>query len=156
MTPAERLDALARGRDPQFVAKMASGYAVMGDSQFLTGYCVLLAEPLMGQLNDLEGETRTQFLNDMATLGDAILQATGAERINYAILGNQDPFLHAHVFPRFKQEDPKYRSLPPLLIPAEVREHPDHRWNAAKHSNLMRMIEERIDSAELELGNVLD
>ena len=45
----------------------------------------------------------------MAALGDAVLEATGAERINYEILGNVDPALHAHVIPRHASEDPDLR-----------------------------------------------
>jgi hypothetical protein len=35
----------------------------------------------------------------MALLGDVLLEITGAERINYGLLGNSEPALHAHVFP---------------------------------------------------------
>ena len=42
-------------------------------------------------------------------LGDAVLEATGAERINYEILGNVEPALHAHVIPRHASEDPELR-----------------------------------------------
>ena len=41
----------------------------------------------------------------MAGLGDAVLLVTGAERINYEILGNVEPALHAHVIPRHTNED---------------------------------------------------
>jgi diadenosine tetraphosphate (Ap4A) HIT family hydrolase len=40
----------------------------------------------------------------MARLGDAILEATGAERLNYELLGNLEPALHAHVIPRYLWE----------------------------------------------------
>ena len=40
----------------------------------------------------------------MAAIGDALLEVTDAARINYEILGNKDPALHAHVFPRYACE----------------------------------------------------
>ncbi|CAN5739066.1 hypothetical protein BH20ACT11_BH20ACT11_10030 [soil metagenome] len=45
----------------------------------------------------------------MALLGDVLLEITGAERINYGLLGNSEPALHAHVFPRYadEPEDPR-------------------------------------------------
>jgi diadenosine tetraphosphate (Ap4A) HIT family hydrolase len=45
----------------------------------------------------------------MALLGDVLLEITGAERINYGFLGNSEPALHAHVFPRYadEPEDPR-------------------------------------------------
>ncbi len=156
MTPAERLDQLARGENPLLITKMASGYAVMSETQFLPGYCLLLADPMMGQLNDLHNELRQQFLSDMAKLGDAVLQSTDAVRINYSIYGNLDPFLHAHIFPRYASEAEKYRTLPPFLIPAEVREAAEHRYDPAVHERLQLMIEARLESIESEIGNVLE
>jgi diadenosine tetraphosphate (Ap4A) HIT family hydrolase len=107
MTPDERLAKLEQGQNPALIIQMRSGFAVMGDFQFLPGYCLLLAYPKVEKLNDLAREPRTEFLEDMARLGDAILAATGALRINYSIYGNLDPFLHAHLFPRYEWEPPE-------------------------------------------------
>ena len=82
---------------------------MIGDPQITRGYCLLLPDPVVPHLNSLTGETRAQFVRDMTTLGDAILAVTGAERINYEILGNVEPALHAHVIPRHASEDPDLR-----------------------------------------------
>ncbi|MBX3702872.1 MAG: hypothetical protein KF822_03790 [Steroidobacteraceae bacterium] len=99
-----RVDALRAGADPTFVARLASGWAVLGERQVLPGYCLLLPDPVVPALNALAGSDRAAFLADMAALGDAVLAVTHALRINYAILGNQDPALHAHVIPRYADE----------------------------------------------------
>ena len=91
---------------------MASGWAVMGDVQFLPGYCLLLPDPVVASLNDLDTEDRTAYLLDMALLGDAVLQATGALRMNYEILGNSEPELHCHIFPRYASEPDDKRKMP--------------------------------------------
>ena len=105
--------ALARaGKHPSLICRMPSGWAVMGDVQFLPGYCLLLPDPVVPSLNDLLGETRAQFLHDFARLGDVVLKVTGALRINYEILGNVEPELHAHVFPRFTTEPDELRLKP--------------------------------------------
>ncbi len=83
---------------------MDSGWAVMGERQVLRGYCVLLADPPVAHLNELSERGRTQFLADMSELGEAVLRATGALRINYAIFGNLEPALHGHVHPRYADE----------------------------------------------------
>lgn len=140
MTPAERLAQLDRGENPALVSRMESGFAVMADSQFLPGYCLLLAFPQVGKLNDLVGLQRTQFLSDMARLGDAVLAATGCVRINYSIYGNLDPFLHVHVIPRYDWEDEGYRTKPPMQIPAELREDPGHAFDLHRHAELMASI----------------
>jgi diadenosine tetraphosphate (Ap4A) HIT family hydrolase len=94
---------------------MLSGWAVLGDPQITLGYCLLLPDPVVSDLNALVGDARQQFLADMAALGDAVLEATGAERVNYEILGNVEPALHAHVIPRHAGEDSELRKKPVWL-----------------------------------------
>ena len=146
MTGTERLAILARGENPNLILKMKSGFAVMADSQFLPGYCLLLAYPEVANLNALEGESRIQFLSDMAALGDAIKAATGAVRINYSIYGNLDPFLHAHISPRFDWEDETTRTLPPLSIPSEIKDDAAYQFEMSKHGELLRKIRELLTS----------
>jgi diadenosine tetraphosphate (Ap4A) HIT family hydrolase len=45
---------------------------------------------------------------------------TGAYRINYAIAGNLDPYLHAHIIPRYLDEPDRYRKGNPWSYPQEV------------------------------------
>jgi len=95
------------GTNPMVIARMRSGWAVMGDRQVLAGYSLLLPDPVVPDLNALSGAVRATFLEDMARLGDALLHVTGARRINYEILGNSEPALHAHLFPRYDDEPPE-------------------------------------------------
>ena len=108
-----RVDALRAGDDPTFIARLASGWAVLGERQVLPGYCLLLPDPVVPTLNALAGAARGAFLADMTALGDAVLSATGAVRINYAIYGNLDPALHAHVIPRYHDEPAGLRTAQP-------------------------------------------
>ena len=105
MTAIHRfVEQLRAGTLARVISRMPSGWAVLGDPQILRGYSLLLPDPVVTDLNALAGGARTQYLADMARLGDAVLQVTGAERINYEILGNVEPALHAHVIPRFADE----------------------------------------------------
>ncbi|MFM8535654.1 MAG: HIT family protein [Acidimicrobiia bacterium] len=99
-----QVEAARTGSLPRVIARMRSGWAVLGDPQITRGYCLLLPDPVVPDLNSLTGDARDQFLRDMAALGDAVLSVTGAERINYEILGNVEPALHAHVIPRHASE----------------------------------------------------
>jgi diadenosine tetraphosphate (Ap4A) HIT family hydrolase len=99
-----RVAACRAGTDPTLIARMASGWAVMGDPQVLTGYCLLLPDPVVPHLNALPPEGQVAFLADLARLGQAVLELTGAVRINYAMFGNLEPALHAHVHPRYANE----------------------------------------------------
>lgn len=110
------------GTNPKVIARMKSGWAVLGDAQFLKGYCLLLPDPVVAHLNDFAGEDRQQFLDDMAALGDAVLAVTGALRINYEMLGNLEPALHAHVFPRYADEPDDLKTKAVWLYPKSAWE----------------------------------
>jgi diadenosine tetraphosphate (Ap4A) HIT family hydrolase len=108
----DRIEQARRGVNPKVLCRLRSGWAVIGDVQFLRGYCLLLPDPVVPSLNDLKEEERALFLSEMALVGDAILEVTKAHRINYEILGNSEPELHAHIFPRFAAEPEDRRKMP--------------------------------------------
>ncbi len=104
------------GTHPALVARLPSGWLVLGERQVFHGYCLLLPDPVVPHLNALTGAARLRFLEDMACAGDAILEATGALRINYAMFGNVEPALHAHLFPRQADEPDATRTAQPFAL----------------------------------------
>lgn len=108
----QRVEAARAGTNPTVICPVPSGWVVFGDVQFFRGYTLLLADPVVPDLNALVGNQRSQFLTDMAIVGDALLAITGADRINYEILGNTEPALHAHLFPRYHSEPDEFRKQP--------------------------------------------
>jgi diadenosine tetraphosphate (Ap4A) HIT family hydrolase len=113
---SNRVERLRRGDDPQLIARMSSGWAILGNAQpdGIVGCCMLLPDPVVSSVNDLDPDARARFMTDFVSLGDAVLAATGAERINYLILCNQVSELHGHAIPRFATEDPARRRLGPF------------------------------------------
>jgi diadenosine tetraphosphate (Ap4A) HIT family hydrolase len=109
---SQRVEMARNGTNDKVICRMASGWAVMGDVQFLPGYCLLLPDPVVPSLNDLDAQARATYLLDMARIGDAVLQATAAVRMNYEILGNSEPELHCHIFPRYASEPEDKRKMP--------------------------------------------
>ena len=113
-TAIHRRVAVARaGQDPTALCRCASGWAVFGHQQFVQGYLLLLPDPVVPDLNALDGERRNQFLLDMSRLGDALMRTCSPLRINYAIFGNVEPALHAHVIPRYRNEPEDLRTAHP-------------------------------------------
>ena|SRR5687768_12278337 len=112
-TAIHRFVAAARAGDPTVIARLPSGWAVMGQKQVLRGYSLLLPDPVVSDLNALAAAARDQFMRDLGLLGEAVRQATNALRINYAIFGNLEPALHAHVHPRFADEPLAMRTQNP-------------------------------------------
>jgi diadenosine tetraphosphate (Ap4A) HIT family hydrolase/catechol 2,3-dioxygenase-like lactoylglutathione lyase family enzyme len=109
----ERVDACRAGRDPTLVTRLGTGWVVMGDPQVLRGYCLLLPDPVVPDLNAMPTAGQAAFLADMSLVGQAVLELTQAVRINYAIFGNVEPALHAHVLPRFADEELALRTSHP-------------------------------------------
>ena len=149
MTPAERLAALAEGKDATLVMKLKSGFAVMSQTQFLRGYCLLLASPEVPSLNDLSNHARMTFLMDMSAVGDAIQRATNCARVNYGIYGNLDRFLHAHIVPRYDDEPFPFCVQPPLNYPSEIRDAEENQFVFQEHGKLLTAIRMHL----LELGD---
>lgn len=108
-----RVEQARQGINPAVICRVTSGWVVLGDVQFLQGYSLLLPDPVVPDLNALTMEQRITFLQDMTVLGDALLEVTGAVRINYEILGNSEAALHAHVFPRYAAE-PEEKTQKPV------------------------------------------
>jgi diadenosine tetraphosphate (Ap4A) HIT family hydrolase len=118
-TIPQRIEAARAGTNPAVICRVSSGWVVLCDWQFLSGYSILLADPVVASLNDLDHARRELFLSDMTLVGDALMDVTGAFRINYAILGNTDPYLHAHIIPRFLTEPEELRKGLPWSYPKE-------------------------------------
>lgn len=114
----DRIRSAARGENPTLLAELPGGYAVIGDVQFLPGYCVLLGtDPEATALADLPREERVRFLAAVDLLATAVEHACrevdpAFRRINIDILGNTDAFVHAHIWPRYEWEAPDLRSWP--------------------------------------------
>ena len=100
------------GDNPRVVCRVRSGWVVMGDVSILPGYVLLLPDPVVPHLNALASSERIQFLSDMAAIGDKVLELTAATRINYEMLGNLEPALHAHIIPRYDSEPSELKTKP--------------------------------------------
>ncbi|MET7323553.1 diadenosine tetraphosphate hydrolase [Streptomyces sp. NPDC005549] len=121
----DRIGTALRGENPTVLRRLTASFAVIGDVQFLPGYSVLLVdEPGVQRLSDLPRARRLSFLSDMDRLGEAVERACrrldpAFRRVNLEILGNTDPFLHAHVWPRYEWEPAEVVGLPVWLYPRE-------------------------------------
>jgi len=143
----DRVGAAERGENPMTLARMASGFAFFGDTQFLPGYCVLAAVPECNHLTDLAPNGRAQFMLDMSLIGEAMMEVLaedGLVRINYEIQGNTLPILHAHIWPRYAWEPAARRPLPVSRYPLERWRDPAFAYTDATHGALRQRLAEAI------------
>jgi diadenosine tetraphosphate (Ap4A) HIT family hydrolase len=139
----EMVLAAREGREPRVVTRLYSGWVLFGQQQFVRGYALLLPDPVVPTINALGAKERSQFLLDMTKVGDALLKVTNALRINYAIFGNVEPALHAHVVPRYLDEPEEMRAAHPWA----------YDWNAAPVFDRAAM-HELAESLRRELGRM--
>jgi diadenosine tetraphosphate (Ap4A) HIT family hydrolase len=107
------------------MAGMRSGFAVIGDTQHLPGYSLLLcADASVDHLTDLDRQRRGEFLYDLGLIGEAVQRACrpqGLRRVNYEVLGNSMQWLHGHVHGRYDWEAPDRAGWPVWGYPPEER-----------------------------------
>jgi diadenosine tetraphosphate (Ap4A) HIT family hydrolase len=132
----DRIGSCERGENPTLMVKMKSGFAVIGDTQFLPGYCILLGYPKAGSLNELPVKARAQYLTDTALIGDAIIQVCAPLRLNYATMMNYDHYLHTHIIPRYDWEPDEYKTVPSFFYPKEERNKEQFQFNEQNYCEL--------------------
>ncbi|MFS8103937.1 hypothetical protein LFM09_43130 [Lentzea alba] len=146
----DRIGASLRGENPTVMRRLTAGFANIGDAQFLPGYCVLLVDtPGVQRLTDLPRRRRLHFLSDMDVLGEAVERVCarrdpGFRRVNLEILGNTDPYLHAHIWPRYDWEPPDIVGRPVWLYPVERWSDPATALGAA-HDDLRAELTAELD-----------
>ena len=136
----DRIGSAARGENPTVLAELRAGYAVIGDVQFLPGYCVLLGkDPTVSALGEMPRAERVQFLSDADLLATAVERACritvpGFRRMNLDVLGNADTFVHAHIWPRYDWEPEELVTRPVWLYdPQKWREQTTAHGEAYAH-----------------------
>jgi diadenosine tetraphosphate (Ap4A) HIT family hydrolase len=135
------------GENPTVVGRVASGWVVLGDAQYPPGYSLLLPDPVVGSINDLQEPARGRFLSDMVAVGDALLAITNAYRINYEIQGNADQALHAHIFARYGTEEAEYRTGPVWRYDSALRQ--SKPFDPVAHDGLRRGLREWLETRGL-------
>lgn len=82
-----------------------SALGLYDDNRF-PGRSILALSSHAEHLEDLEKDVAEAFLADATDAGAAIRKVVGADRMNYAVLGNAVPHLHWHIIPRVGHSDP--------------------------------------------------
>jgi len=87
---------------------------------------------------DMNEKDMQNFISDVKKTAKALHEATGAVKINYEIHGNSMPHLHAHLFPRYLDDD--FPSLPidyNLYEPSPYESDEEFEWFVEKMSKLI-------------------
>ena len=138
-----RIAQIKGGAHPGFLAELPSGYAVLGDSQFFRGYCLLLCKESAADLEELAPASKSQFLSDMAQLSAAVAAVVRPHKINLESLGNVVPHLHWHVFPR-QLSEPQPQKPVWLTMPQGEAAAP-HAFDAERDGELLAQLRTELE-----------
>ena len=110
---------LRAGHFPDVVAELPRSWMILGDAQFYRGYCVLFAKRHVTEPHLMPRGEAHELLDEMLAAGRAISTITSPLKLNYECLGNQEPHVHWHIFPRYA--DDAMRLQPVWLRPDAER-----------------------------------
>lgn len=82
------------------------------------GRCIISLHDHYSHLHELPPHLAMRFIRAQQRVSEAIMEVTGAVRVNVAVLGNTEPHVHAHLIPRFAHEPSPERT---------PWEHPDYK-----------------------------
>ena len=102
-----RIKAIIEDRNPHFVKELKTGYVLVGDHCRFPGYAVFICKSHVNDLHELPFFKRTRFLTELSLVEEAVYEAYKPDKMNVEILGNGDPHLHVHFFPRFAGDTPE-------------------------------------------------
>lgn len=92
------------GAFTDFIAELEHHYVILGDAQFYRGYCALLFKRHAIELHSLAPDLARAAFDEVLLVAGAIASVVRPLRLNYENLGNQEPHLHWHIFPRFADD----------------------------------------------------
>ncbi|MGH7931818.1 MAG: HIT family protein, partial [Candidatus Binataceae bacterium] len=98
------------------VAELPHSWVILGDAQFYRGYCVMLAKRHATELHLMTPADAHALFEEVVALGHAIANVVKPIKLNYECLGNLEPHVHWHIFPR-QAEDA--RRLEPVWVRPE-------------------------------------
>jgi len=99
------IDRIKAGAFRDFVAELASCYVILGDQQFYRGYCVLFAKLHATELYLMPADAARLLSDEMRLVAEAIAAVAKPWKMNYECLGNAEPHVHWHLFPRYETDE---------------------------------------------------
>ena len=97
------------------VAELEHSFVVLNRDQFFPGYTLLFTKQHVTELFHLDRAIRTELMEEVSRVAQALSGVFRPDKINYELLGNMVPHIHWHLVPRFSTE-----SLWPRPIWAEA------------------------------------
>jgi diadenosine tetraphosphate (Ap4A) HIT family hydrolase len=132
-----------------WIAELPRSWLIFGDAQFYRGYCLLLAKRHVTELHTMPRGEAHELLDEILAVGRTLAEILNPLKLNYECLGNQEPHVHWHIFPRYA-DDPMRTA--PVWLRAETERRvsldPDDR--AALIAAIRRTLIQRLPAARIQ------
>jgi diadenosine tetraphosphate (Ap4A) HIT family hydrolase len=92
------------GSFSDLIAELPRSWLILGDAQFYRGYCVLLAKRHVTEMHLMPRGEAHELLDELLAVGKTLERVVAPSKLNYECLGNQEPHVHWHVFPRYNDD----------------------------------------------------
>jgi diadenosine tetraphosphate (Ap4A) HIT family hydrolase len=105
------IERLKAGASSDLIAELPHSWMVLGDAQLYRGYCVMLAKHHATELFLIPpGEARALF-DELLAASAAIATVVKPFKMNYECLGNAEPHVHWHLFPRYADDSMRVQPI---------------------------------------------
>ena len=136
------------GTFPDLLAELPRSWLILGDAQFYRGYCLLLAKRHVTELHEMPRGEAHELLDELLAVGRTLAAVLKPLKLNYECLGNQEPHVHWHIFPRYT--DDSMQPSPVWLRPeAERRVSLDERTRAELMAAIRQILIRRLPAARI-------
>ena len=86
------------------IVELKHSYVVLNRDQFFPGYTLLFTRTHVTELFHLEQTVRSELMDEVSRVAQALHAVFQPDKINYELLGNMVPHMHWHLVPRFASE----------------------------------------------------
>jgi diadenosine tetraphosphate (Ap4A) HIT family hydrolase len=107
---------IVAGAFGDLVAELPRSWLILGDAQFYRGYCVLFAKRHVTEMHLMPRGEAHELIDELMAVGKTLERVVRPLKLNYECLGNQEPHVHWHVFPRYVADPMR---LAPVWLRAE-------------------------------------
>jgi len=111
------IERIRAGTLADWVAELPRSWLTLGDAQFYRGYCVVLAKRHVTELHAMPRGEAHELLDEILAVGRTLAEVLKPLKLNYECLGNQEPHVHWHIFPRYLNDPMR---LTPVWLRAET------------------------------------
>jgi diadenosine tetraphosphate (Ap4A) HIT family hydrolase len=98
------IERIRTGALSDFVAELPHSFVILGAMQFYRGYCIVFAKLHATELHLMPPAEARELFDETVAVGAAIAAVVKPLKLNHDCLGNAEPHVHWHVFPRYASD----------------------------------------------------